>query len=183
MSRFVATYKCRKIFLDCLAAGDSVSRAAHAAGGTTSNFKSWRNRDPDFAKDWDEAIEEGTDFIEDVATERAMKKSDPLMLAILKARRPEKYDRNSGKAGIEVNINVEGSKSKLLNKIARLQAQGALAEEGGKAVLEASGDISQETSPITDETRLLPAPGSEGIPVKGRKRRAVEPGNRRKAAA
>jgi len=182
MSRFIRTYKCRKIFLDCLAAGDSVSRAAHAAGGTTSNFKAWKKSDPDFSSDWDDAIEEGTDFIEDVATERAMKKSDPLMLAILKARRPEKYDRNSGRAGVELTINVEGAKSKLLNKIARLQAQGQLPEGSPEAVSQISGDKEKESTTV-EETKLLPAPGDEGIPLKGRKRRAVEPGNRRKAAA
>ena len=181
MSHFVRTYKRRKLFLDQLAAGNSVSFAAHAAGGTTKNFKAWRDSDPDFAADWEEAVEEGTDFIEDVATERAMKKSDPLMLAILKARRPDKYDRGSGKA-VEVNINVEGSKAKLLNRIARLQAAGQLPAGSGEEVTEASGDQSA-SAPITDETRLLPAPGNEGVPVRGGKRRAAEPGNRRKAAA
>ena len=78
MSRFVRTYKARKIFLDRLAVGDSVSAAARAAGAEPKNFKAWRNSDPDFASDWDDAIEEGTDFIEDVATERALTKSDPL---------------------------------------------------------------------------------------------------------
>jgi hypothetical protein len=95
MSRFVRTFRARKAFLDSLAAGDSLSKAARAAGGTTSIFKRWRAEDENFASDWDEALEEGTDFIEDTATDRAMKKSDPLMLAILKARRPEKFDRAS----------------------------------------------------------------------------------------
>src|SRR5882672_1240346 len=64
MSRLVRSYKCRKIFLDQLAVGSSISFAATAAGGTSSSFKSWRNSDIDFAKDWDDALEEGTDFIE-----------------------------------------------------------------------------------------------------------------------
>ena len=183
MSNFVRTYKRRKIFLDQLAVGSSVSFAANAAGGTTINFKRWRESDPDFASDWDEAVDEGTDFIEDAATDRALKKSDPLMLAILKARRPEKYDRGSGKAGIEVNINVEGSKAKLLNRIARLQAAGQLSAGSGEEVNEASGPEPEEAEPITDKARLLPAPGAEAVPVKGRKRRAAEPGDRRSAAA
>lgn len=183
MSHFVRTYKRRKLFLDQLAVGNSVSFAANAAGGTTSNFKKWRDSDPDFAADWEEAVEEGTDFIEDVATERAMKKSDPLMLAILKARRPDKYDRGSGKAGVEVNINVEGAKAKLLNRIARLQAQGQLPTDGGEEGVEASGVEPEKVEPITDETRLLPAPGNEAVSIKGRKRRATQPGSGRAAAA
>src|SRR3546814_17137525 len=63
--------------LDQLAVGSSVSFAASAAGGTVKNFKKWRDADPDFAADWEEALEEGTDFIEDAATDRALKKSDP----------------------------------------------------------------------------------------------------------
>jgi hypothetical protein len=176
MSRFVRTYKARKLFLDQLAVGNSVSFAANAAGGTARNFKRWRDEDPEFAKDWEEAEEEGTDFIEDTATERALKKSDPLMLAILKARRPDKYDRNRG-SGVEVNINVEGSKAKLLNRIARLQAEGELSTVGGEAEPEV---LAEEPA---EEKLLLPAPSDTGVPERGRKRRAVEQGNRRKAAA
>jgi hypothetical protein len=182
MSNFVRTYKRRKAFLDQLAVGSSVSFAAHAAGGSTSNFKRWRESDPEFAKDWDDAIEEGTDFIEDAATDRALKKSDALMAMILKARRPDKYDRASGKS-VEVNINVEGAKAKLLNRIARLQASGELSTDGGETGAEASGAEPEETTPITDERKLLPAPRNEGVPIKGRKRKGVEPGDRRSAAA
>jgi len=182
MSNFVRTYKRRKIFLDQLAVGSSVSFAAEAAGGTPTLFKRWREADPDFAADWDEAIESGTDFIEDAATDRALKKSDPLMLAILKARRPDKYDR-AGRSNVEVNINVEGAKAKLLNRLARLQAAGTVSADGSEAVDEAPGDQPEEVKPITDETRLLPAPGDEAVSIRGRKRRAVEPGSRRSAAA
>lgn len=172
MSNFVRTFKRRKLFLDQLEAGNSISFAATAADGTVKNFKRWRETDPDFAADWDEAIEAGTDFIEDVATERALKKSDPLMQMILKARRPEKYDRGS-KLELSGGISVEGAKQKLLNKIARLQAQGLMAA-------------------VTDESvEALPAPEDQAedstqaiaSPVRGSKRRAAAEGGRRKAAA
>lgn len=176
MSHFVRTHKRRKIFLDQLAVGSSVSFAANAAGGTVRNFKKWRDSDPDFAADWEEAIEEGTDFIEDAATDRALKKSDPLMAMILKARRPEKYDRGS-KLELSGGISVEGSKAKLLNRIARLQAQGQVPEEGPteeQGVLEGHGD---GTPPVL----ALPSPGDG--PVRGRKRRAAAQGSRRDEAA
>lgn len=178
MSHFVKTFKRRKLFLDQLAAGTSVSFAAAAAGGTTRQFKRWRETDPDFAADWDDALEEGTDFIEDIATKRAIRKSDPLMAMILKARRPEKYDRG-GKLELSGQINVEGSKAKLLNRIARLQASGQVlggSGEEGKA-LPASADDPQPES----TQPLLPAPG--GIPERGRKRRAAAGSDRREAAA
>lgn len=153
MSYFVRTHKRRKKFLDELALGQSVSAAARAAGGTPSNFRSWRRSDPDFDRDCEDAIEEGTDFLEDVATERALKKSDPLMMMMLKARRPEKYDRNSGKNGVEVNINVEGSKAKLLNKLARLKAAREVSALGSEGESEVS---SEEDEAEQEPTKLLP---------------------------
>jgi hypothetical protein len=176
MSRFVRTFRSRKIFLDCLAAGDSISKAATAAGATTAIMKRWRAEDSNFAADWDEAIEDGTDFIEDTATERALKKSDPLMLAILKARRPDKYDR-AGKLELSGGIDVTGAKSRLLNKLARIQAEGQLSTGSGEEepeVLEADAPPKQ---------KLLPSPEPGGLPQRGRKRRAAQSGNRREASA
>jgi hypothetical protein len=175
MSRFIRTFKARKLFLDALEVGDSISRAAQAAGGTARVFKRWRDEDESFAKDWEEAEEAGTDYIEDAATDRALKKSDPLMLAILKARRPDKYDRAS-KIEHSGGIDVTGSKAKLLNRIARLQAAGQL-PTGGDAE---EPEVLAPEPP--EEKLLLPAPDT-GVPQRGRKRRAAEPGNRRKAAA
>lgn len=176
MSRFVRTFKARKLFLDCLAAGDSISKAARAAGGTTSIFKRWKAEDVNFAADWDEAIEEGTDFIEDVATERAMKKSDPLMLAILKARRPEKFDR-ANKLELSGGIDVTGARARLLNKIARLQAEGSVPAGSSQ---EESEVLAAEAPP---KQLALPAPHVSDLHERGRKRRAAEQGNRRKAAS
>lgn len=167
MSHFVRTYRRRKAFLDSLAVGNSVSRSAAAADGSVQNFRNWRNADPEFAKDWDEALEEGTDTLEDAAFERAVKKSDALAMFMLKARRPEKYDRAS-KLELSGGISVEGSKQKLLNKLARLQAQNPLPD--------GSPPTEQEVSAIDgpgaqEEQKLLPAP--DATPVRGRKRRAA----------
>lgn len=144
MSRFIRTYKRRKIFLDQLAVGASISFAAEAAGGTVSNFRAWKKADPDFAQDWEDAIESGTDFIEDVALERALTKSDPLMQMILKARRPDKYDRGS-KLELSGGISVEGSKAKLLNRLAKLKAAGAgyLLDAGSEEESEVPGALAQ----------------------------------------
>jgi hypothetical protein len=176
MSNFVRTFKRRKIFLDQLTVGSSLSFAAAAADGTVQNFKKWRDADSNFAADWEEAIEAGTDFIEDAATDRALKKSDPLMAMILKARRPDKYDRGS-KLELSGGISVEGSKQKLLNKIARLQAQGQLSG----ASLESVEEVPSEEPEEVEAPKLLPAPSD--IPIRGSKRRAAAEGNRRKTAA
>ncbi len=94
-SRTIRTPKAREAFLSTLRAGWSVARAAKAAKiGRTSAFD-WRNDDEQFAADWDEAIEAGTDIIEDHGLKRAINKSDTLMALFLKARRPEKFKDRS----------------------------------------------------------------------------------------
>lgn len=174
MSRFVRTFKARKLFLDQLEVGNSISFAANAAGGTARVFKRWRDDDESFAKDWDEAEEAGTDFIEDAATTRALSKSDPLMVMILKARRPDKYDRGS-KLELSGGIDVTGSKAKLLNRIARLQAAGEISLGGEDTESEV---LKEKAKP----EKLLPPPDT-GVPQRGRKRRAAQSTNRREAAA
>jgi len=175
MSQFVRTFKRRKLFLDQLAVGSSLSFAAAAAGGTPRQFKSWRQADSNFAEDWDEAEEQGTDFIEDAATERALRKSDALMAMILKARRPDKFDRGS-KLELSGGISVEGSKTKLLNKLARLQAEGKVLQAPDEEVPEISDEKHSEAP-------LLPAPEGSAKPKRGSKRRRANGSGRRDKAA
>jgi hypothetical protein len=98
-----------KKFLDKLAAGYSVAAAAREAGYGRQHSYDHRKLDPDFAARWDEAVEAGTDLIEDEMHRRAVhgvedpvyyqgeqcgvarKYSDTLMIFHLKGRRPEKY--------------------------------------------------------------------------------------------
>lgn len=167
MSRFVRTYAARTAYLDQLSCGSSESAAAEAAGGTVSAFRAWRKSDENFQKDYEDAIESGTDFLEDAAFNRAVTKSDALAIFLLKARRPDKYDRGS-KLELSGGISVEGAKSKLLNKIARLQAAGQISDGGEEEGAEVSGDQSLEGP----ETKLLPAP-DPGDNGRGRKRRAA----------
>lgn len=53
----------------------------------------WRNKYPEFADAADDAIEAGTDLLEDVAKLRAtaVDGSDTLLMFLLKSRRPDKY--------------------------------------------------------------------------------------------
>ncbi len=71
--------------------GIALSRARRARGA----MYLWRREDPDFAEAWDEALEEGTDLLEDEARRRAMAGSDHLLMFILKSRRPAQYRERS----------------------------------------------------------------------------------------
>jgi hypothetical protein len=119
----VRSYKTRKNFLDALAKGYSLSRAADEAGHAIGTFKRWRAEDKDFAQDWDDAIESGTDKLEDRARDRAMRDSDTLMTFLLKARRPEKY-RERTSVEYSGGIDLAGSKEKLSARLAALASRG-----------------------------------------------------------
>ncbi len=96
-------------FLSALRRAANVSEAATAAGiGRTTAYEA-RQRDKPFSDRWDAAIEEACDALEREAWRRAVegveeavfqqgvevgrvrKYSDSLMIALLKAHRPEKY--------------------------------------------------------------------------------------------
>jgi transposase-like protein len=79
-----------KILAD-LTEGASISRAAQAAGVPRSTLYLWRRTDKVFAEAMAEALETGTDLLEDEALRRAKEYSDALLIFLLKARRPYKY--------------------------------------------------------------------------------------------
>lgn len=90
-------------FLAALAATARVDLACKAAGVGRSAMYKWRALHEDFAKKWAAAQEEGTSILEDEATRRAIegdadgttKKSDLLLIFLLRARRPEVYRDNA----------------------------------------------------------------------------------------
>lgn len=99
----------KAIFVLALRDGHSVKKAAEAAGVTRATCYRWRADDPHFEFDWDEAVEEGTDTLEDEAMRRARdgvdkpvyyqgkevgtikEYSDTLLIFMLKARRRQKF--------------------------------------------------------------------------------------------
>jgi Bacteriophage Sf6, terminase small subunit-like len=91
MPRTIRTPNKRKAFLKVLAQGRSVAAAAKAAGmGRTAAF-AWKRDDAQFAAEWEDAYDAGTDAFEDEALCRALDGSDKLLMFLLKRRRPEKY--------------------------------------------------------------------------------------------
>lgn len=60
-----------RAFLEALGQGLSVTGACEMAGVGRGRVYEWRRDDPAFAGAWDEAIEAGTDYLEDEAKRRA----------------------------------------------------------------------------------------------------------------
>ena len=96
-------------FVEALRLGASIAKAARAAGYSRASIYEWRQADEAFRAAWEEALEEGTDRLEDEAFRRAhdgvpkavfykgdriatvQEYSDTLTIFLLKARRPEKF--------------------------------------------------------------------------------------------
>lgn len=107
--RTIRTLEKREKFLEALRKTCNVSSAAKSSGlGRTAAY-AWRKDDAKFASDWDEAIAEASDLLEEEAMRRAMKGvkrpivqggrvithvteySDTLLIFLLKGAKREKY--------------------------------------------------------------------------------------------
>jgi hypothetical protein len=105
--------RARRGFLDALGTGWSVSAAAERAGRHRNRFYDLRERDEAFALEWAQAVEQGTQVLEDEARRREVdgveepvyqggelvgavrKYSDRLLEFLLRARRPAVYRDNA----------------------------------------------------------------------------------------
>ena len=119
----------RAKFLDGLRQAYSVSRAAKNAGIGYQTAHNLRNADPDFAREWKFAYDEGTDKLEDIgliwvehgriqeeyhengrlASRRVY--SDKMLICLLQARRPELYGRATalrGEKDAPIEIAIHG---------------------------------------------------------------------------
>lgn len=95
-----------------LATGASISASAKAAAVHRTTYYVWRDDDPEFARLADEAIETGTDILEDSALKQAKTGNTTLMVLLLKSRRPDKYkdrseQQHTGKDGDPLKIVIE----------------------------------------------------------------------------
>ena len=99
----------RPVFLDLLGKSGNVSLSAHEAGIARQTAYDARDRDKEFGKAWEDAMEQAADVLEREAWRRASegveqpvffqgkvcgtvrKYSDVLLIFLLKGARPDKY--------------------------------------------------------------------------------------------
>lgn len=103
------THEKRAEFLETLRTTGNVSRSARVVGISRQRVYELKRADAGFAAEWDDALEEGVDNLEEEARRRAYEGtlkpvfyqgaecgqireySDTLMIVLLKAHRPDKY--------------------------------------------------------------------------------------------
>lgn len=90
--RTIRTDENRQRILKALARGGSYSLAADAAGLGRTALHAWLNDDEAFKAECLDAIEQGTDRLEDEAVRRAVEgNSDTMLIFMLKGRRRDKW--------------------------------------------------------------------------------------------
>jgi hypothetical protein len=90
--RTIRTDENRQRILSVLAQGLSYTRGAEAVGIGRTALHAWLNDEPDFRDACLEAIEAGTDRLEDEAVRRAIEGgSDTMLIFLMKGRRRDKW--------------------------------------------------------------------------------------------
>jgi hypothetical protein len=118
-------------FLEVLRSTCNVRLSADAAGIDRDTAYRRRQRDPEFARLWAQAEQDGIDVLEAQARARALSQSDTLLIFLLKAHRPEVYRE---RVDIRLDMKIEAQ------RIARdlgVSVEGLYAE--AERILEISG--------------------------------------------
>jgi hypothetical protein len=85
----------RARFLQTLGETGNITETCRALELHRPSMYEWRAADRSFAAAWDAALELGADSLEDEARRRALAGSDPLIIFMLRALKPEKYRERS----------------------------------------------------------------------------------------
>jgi hypothetical protein len=95
----------RPAFIAALRNSGNIRAAAQAAGVDRHTVYRARETSPDFAAEWDSALEDAIDVLEATARQRAQASSDTLLIFLLKAHRPDKY-RETTVNKLEGNVTI-----------------------------------------------------------------------------
>ena len=91
-------------FLDVLGSSCNVTLAAKAAGVDRKTVYDHYKTQPEFAAAWDDAKEAAIEVLEAEAWQRARKQSDTLMIFLLKAHNPAKYQDRFQQANLNIDL-------------------------------------------------------------------------------
>ena len=138
------TSRRRAAFLKALTDTGNVSAAARAARASRSRAYQLKAADPGFAAEWADALETATDALDAEARRRALegvetphfhqgrvagtvrKYSDPLLMFLLRAHRPDRYrDRPAGGSDADADLDddLAAARDTLAARLARLDGE------------------------------------------------------------
>jgi hypothetical protein len=107
----------QRAFLTGLENTGSVTQAAEAAKISRQTVYENKQNDPEFSRQWDEALEQSADALEEEARKRAFAGSDVLLIFMLKGLRPQRW--RESRATIppaELNKMIETELKRLADK-------------------------------------------------------------------
>jgi hypothetical protein len=131
------TKDARETFLQALGQCGNVTGSCEALSISRTQVYYWRNTDPEFARQWDEAVALGGEALEDECRRRAMAGSDALMVFMLRALKPEKYRE---KAAVDVTMRTAVDVRNMTADEIRARLAELRAEQGDPPMIE-SGNI------------------------------------------
>lgn len=86
-------------FLASLEEGNTPRYAAKEASIHHATAYRRRSDDEEFSKQWESAYRAGTEYLEQIATERALGKSDALLKFLLQSRDPDRFSQRHTLSG------------------------------------------------------------------------------------
>lgn len=95
----------REMFAEALAQGLSFTAACRFANVSKKWIAAQTEQHPEFSAILEQAYEQGTDYLEDLAFVRAHY-SDQILIKLLEARRPEKFRAKIGSGGPTIVVNA-----------------------------------------------------------------------------
>jgi hypothetical protein len=105
--------KKRRLLLEVIASGKSVTAAARAAGMSRRAIYDWKQEDPAFAADLAAAYDEGTDNFHDALMDRALLPDhDGLAIMLLRQRDIQRF----GKRLVEVRVSDNSNAPPIIDR-------------------------------------------------------------------
>ncbi len=118
-------------FLEVFRSTCNVRLSADAAGIDRDTAYRRRQRDPEFARLWAQAEQDGVDVLEAQARARALSGSDPLLMFLLKAHRPDRYRER-----VDIRLDMKFEAQRIARDLG-VSVEGLYAE--AERILELSG--------------------------------------------
>ncbi len=182
MKREAAAREKRARFIAATEKGLAVSAAAEVAGVNRTLLYKWRQRDPDFARQWDDATTAATEAMEDEALHRALEGvekpvfyrgkqvgsfrsyNDRLLILLLQRRRPSPDQQEALRVAeaqlgarlkaVEQREAAVREREEVLRKMSPTVSQSCLPPEGEGGAQRRKGDAATRTG----AARVAPSP-------------------------